>query len=158
MKNKIDPRVPRYPQLIQPTFNALKNLGGSGTNEEILSMIIKDLQLDSEVVDILHLGNRNMSELSYQAAWARTYLKNGGVIENSARSVWSIIPSYQNEKELNVKAIVKKVLDARPSMLKKTKNSREELSEDDDNIDPDDTEPWKVRLAEKGSHHRALTY
>ncbi len=148
MKNKIDPRVPRYPQLIQPTFNALKNLGGSGTNEEILSMIIKDLQLDSEVVDILHLGNRNMSELSYQAAWARTYLKNGGVIENSARSVWSIIPSYQNEKELNVKAIVKKVLDARPSMLKKTKNSREELSEDDDNIDPDDTEPWKVRLAE----------
>lgn len=31
---KIDSRIPRYSKLIMPTFVALKELGGSGTNEE----------------------------------------------------------------------------------------------------------------------------
>ena len=148
MRNKLDPRIPKYPQLIQPTFDALKKLGSSGTNEEILDEIIQDLNLPDEVVDIPHLGSRNMSELSYQAAWARTYLKNTGVISNSARSVWSINSSYQNEEQLDVKSIIKKVSDSRPSSPKnRKKETVSEFVEEDDNSDPDDTEPWKTRLA-----------
>lgn len=149
VRNKIDPRVPRYPKLIQPTFDALKSLGGSGTNDEILEKIISNLHLSDEVVDILHLGNRNMSELSYQAAWARTYLKIAGVISNSARSVWSINPSFQKEEELDIKAIVKKALDSRPSSPKNRKmNSSSDSVEEVDDADPDEVEPWKTRLAD----------
>ena len=49
-RQKIDKRVPRYGDLIAPTFSALKALGGSGNNDEILSQIIEDLHLTDEVV------------------------------------------------------------------------------------------------------------
>lgn len=94
MREKIDKRIPRYTSLIMPTFLALKELGGSGKNNEILDQIIKDLQISDEVVDIQHKGRTDKSELSYQADWARTYLSRYGVIENSARGVWSILPDF----------------------------------------------------------------
>lgn len=75
MRQKIDPRVPRYSKLIMPTFVALKELGGSGNNDEILNRVIANLKLPDEVVDIPHLGASNISELQYQLAWSRTYLK-----------------------------------------------------------------------------------
>ena len=43
-KQKIDKRIPRY-TILPPTFKALKALGGSGTNEEILNQIIRDLNI-----------------------------------------------------------------------------------------------------------------
>ena len=93
MKQKIDKRVPRCNQLINPTFRALKNLGGSGNNEEILMQLIEILALPDAVVDIPHKDS-SMSELAYQAAWARTYLRKCDIIINSTRSVWSIAPDW----------------------------------------------------------------
>lgn len=154
MRNKIDPRIPKYTKLIEPTFEVLKALGGSGSNDEILEGIIQKLEISDDVVDILHLGNRNMTELSYQAAWARTYLKNYGVISNSSRSVWSITPSYANADSLDEKLIIKTVLDARPSANKKynrenqSKKVESSEMEIEDGADPDDVEPWKTRLSE----------
>ena len=105
-RTKIDTRVPRYTQLIVPTFEALKTLGGSGSNNEILNQIIIDLKIPDEVADIQHKGRTNKSELSYQADWARTYLRIYGVIENSDRSVWSIKPDYVSVTNLDAKKIV----------------------------------------------------
>ena len=45
MRQKIDKRIPRYGQLIVPTFIALKKLGGSGKNDEILDQIILDMTI-----------------------------------------------------------------------------------------------------------------
>ena len=75
--------APTYTELIVPTYNALLKLGGSGTNNEIYEQVIKDMKLSDEAVDESHLGNENQTELEYQLAWARTYLKNFGVIVNS---------------------------------------------------------------------------
>ena len=96
---------PTYTELIVPTYQALIKLGGSGTNNEICEQVIKDLQLSDEVVDESHLGSENQTELEYQLAWARTYLKNFGVIINSARSVWSITPDYTTGVELDAREI-----------------------------------------------------
>lgn len=57
VRNKIDSRIPRYNKLIMPTFVALKELGGSGTNDEILNQVIKDLKADHFYGQlILHLS------------------------------------------------------------------------------------------------------
>ena len=56
MRKKIDSRIPRYNKLIMPAFTALKELGGSGTNDEILNQVIKDLNIPDEVADITHMG------------------------------------------------------------------------------------------------------
>ena len=157
MRNKIDSRIPRYNKLIMPAFTALKKLGGSGTNDEILNQVIKDLNIPDEVADITHMGKVNQSELSYQLAWARTYLSKYGVIQNSARSVWSITPEFVgvdvlDEKEI-VASVVKKNAEKRNKTTTTTTTTTDDVPEDDDptNDDeeyPDEIKPWKEKLAE----------
>ena len=96
-------------ELIEPTFGALKQLGGSGSNDEILEKLIEILALPDEVVDIPHKGHESMTELSYQAAWARTYMRSYGVIENAARSVWAITADFAQTEHLDGKMIVSEV-------------------------------------------------
>lgn len=155
MRKKIDSRIPRYNKLIMPAFTALKELGGSGTNDEILNQVIKDLNIPDEVADITHMGKVNQSELSYQLAWARTYLSKYGVIQNSARSVWSITPDFVgvdvlDEKEI-VASVVKKNAEKRnnPATVTTTEDSPEDDDPtNDDEEFPDEIKPWKEKLAE----------
>ena len=155
MRNKIDSRIPRYNKLIMPAFTALKKLGGSGTNDEILNQVIKDLKIPDEVADITHMGKVNQSELSYQLAWARTYLSKYGVIQNSARSVWSITPEFVGVDVLDEKEIVASVVKKNAEKRNKatTTTTTDDIPEDDDptNDDeeyPDEIKPWKEKLAE----------
>lgn len=154
MRNKIDSRIPQYSNLIMPTFIALKKLGGSGTNDEILNQVINDLNLPDEVADITHNGNVNQSELSYRLAWARTYLANYGAIQNSARSVWSITPDFVSVDVLDEKEVVAFVVKKNAEKKSRTAivTTPKVLPEDDEPLNddeefPDEIKPWKERLA-----------
>ena len=152
-EQKIDKRIPRYTNLIQATFNALKTLGGSGTNGEILNQIIRDLNIPDEVADISHRGNPNKSELAYQADWARTYLNRYGVIENSARAVWSIRPNYISVENLDEKAIVATITKENRARRNNKTSTIETGPDDDDPTNdyaeyPEELKPWRERLAE----------
>lgn len=152
MKQTVDSRIPRYTQLLTPTFKALKDLGGSGNNGEILDRVIMNEHIDSEVADIPHLGSENVSELEYQLAWARTYLKNYGVIINSKRAVWSVQPDYIKVEKLDDKMILRKLNKARNSKYKT--GAKKPVAPQDDNPSndlveyPEEVKPWKERLAE----------
>lgn len=160
MRNKIDKRIPRYTQLILPTFNALKELGGSGKNDEILDRIVADLNIPDDIVDIQHKGRTNKSELSYQADWARTYLRIYGVIENSARSVWSITPDYVSVTDLDPRKVVESVVketqkkrnNKGDSSMDREKTATKGPEDDDPTNDysefPDELKPWRERLAD----------
>ena len=134
---------PTYTELIIPTYDALKQLGGSGTNNEIYERVIVDLNLSDEVLDEPHLGSLNQSEVEYQLAWARTYLKNYGIIVNSARSVWSITSEYASELTVSAKEIV-------AFTVQKNAKKREMAKSNDSNDDvefPDEVKPWRQQLA-----------
>ena len=151
MKQKIDSRIPRYTALLTPTFQALKDLGGSGSNSEILQRVISNMGISDEVADIPHAGNQNMSELAYQLAWARTYLQNYGVIKNSDRSVWAIQPDYVNKAEIDDKADLTFTYQKKANKGKKP--AKQEEPEDNDPVNdaieyPEEAKPWKVRLSE----------
>ena len=45
---------PTYTELIVPTYEALKQLGGSGTNNEIYESVIANLHLSNEKVMLSH--------------------------------------------------------------------------------------------------------
>lgn len=147
---------PTYTELIVPTYQALIKLGGSGTNNEICEQVIKDLQLSDEVVDESHLGSESQTELEYQLAWARTYLKNFGVIINSARSVWSITPDYTTGVELDAREIVSYTANRNAERRKgrrkieevNCENPDDGIAENDETEYPDEIKPWRQRLAE----------
>lgn len=156
MRQKIDKRVPRYGDLISPTFTALKELGGSGNNDEILAQLIVLLSLTDDVVDIPHKGHESMTELAYQAAWARTYLRSYGVIENASRSVWAITSKYAKVDTVDGKEIVAEVVKLNAArrnsstLLISVSNPTigTDTPEDDGVESPDEIKEWRVRLTD----------
>lgn len=143
MSNKSKKKSPITRELIIPTFKALKELGGSGTIAEIYEIILnnKELCLTEEMIAEPHLGSTRQTELEYQLAWARTYLKNYGIITNTARRVWMITSNYSQKdpESLNVKLIMDKKKIYNSDSNKKTGEICEE-----DVIDEE--QPWIVRL------------
>ena len=81
--------APTFDELMWPALQALKAMGGSGTNGELLNKIIELECISPEVQAIEHTDHRQ-SRLNYNLAWAKTYLKKVGAIDNSRRGVWSI--------------------------------------------------------------------
>lgn len=143
MSNKSKKKSPITRELIIPTFKALKELGWSGTIAEIYEIILnnKELCLTGEMIAEPHLGSTRQTELEYQLAWARTYLKNYGIITNTARRVWMITSNYSQKdpESLNVKLIMDKKKIYNSDSNKKTGEVCEE-----DVIDEE--QPWIVRL------------
>lgn len=80
--------VPKYDELFNPLLGALFHLGGSGSILEQEEKVADLLKLSDEEIGEIHRGNR--TKLSYNLAWARTYLKKYGLIDNSSKGIWSL--------------------------------------------------------------------
>ena len=132
--------VPTFDSMLIPTIQALQGLGGSGTIEEIYEQVVELLQLPDQVLEITH-GNTSQSEVEYRLAWSRTYLKKYGLLDNSARGVWSLASTAINPNELDAKDIVKTVKEA--DKKRSNTNTSESL---DDPIDTIDELSWHQQL------------
>lgn len=85
--------VPTFDALMNPLIQALKQLSGSGTIEEIDRKVAEIANLSDAQLEILHDPEKSsQTEVEYRLAWARTYLKKYGVLENSSRGVWALTP------------------------------------------------------------------
>ncbi len=143
--------VPRYPNLMNPVLRALKENGGSCTIGEIHDKVLEQLKLPKKTVEELH-NNSNQSELDYQLAWARTYLRKYGAIDSSSRGVWSIVQGYAETAEVDPREVVRTV---RGNNVDNTASATDNSSSDDSAgegasaIDGDDNVfNWKERLSE----------
>jgi restriction system protein len=56
-----------------PTLLALKQMGGSASNQELLTCVMKLMAIPEEVQNLLH-GDVPKSEIEYRMLWTRTYL------------------------------------------------------------------------------------
>jgi restriction system protein len=81
--------VPSFDEFIWSVITALRSMGGSATNEELLAKIIEQEKLSPEVQAFLHSDNRQ-TKVNYNVSWAKTYLKKVGALLNSGRGVWSL--------------------------------------------------------------------
>lgn len=93
--------LPNYAVLIEATYQAIRQLGGSGRNSEINATLYVILDIPDRVPEVLSSGRTSFSEIDFRSAWARTLLKNYGAIENSARSVWSITPAFSSVESVD---------------------------------------------------------
>ncbi len=103
--------IPTFDSMILPAIQALQILGGSGTNQEIYEKVVQILNIPDKVLEISH-GSTSQSEVEYRLTWSRTYLKKYGLLQNSARGVWSLVSTAINLDNLDLKEIVKAVRDA----------------------------------------------
>lgn len=98
-------QMPKYDDLLKPTVNALVALGGSASNQELEDQLVSDLGLTAELAEAPH-GDGRGTELGYRAAWARTYLKFAGLINNSERGIWSLAAEAAKSLDFEPAALV----------------------------------------------------
>jgi restriction system protein len=71
-----------------PLLDALRDLGGSGTPDEVVERIAKNLAIpDSVQNELLPSGEGRYRN---QVAWGRFYLVREGLLDSSKRGVWSL--------------------------------------------------------------------
>jgi restriction system protein len=143
--------MPSARALIIPTLKALHLKDGTGSISEIHDEVVAILQLHEEIVDAPREGT-GMSELNYRLAWARTKLKQLGLITNSARGTWSLTDFRVDFDSLSISEIERvarqRFITTEPtSGLVPTDGSIEDSSiPSPEVIDSEDTEPWRKKL------------
>ena len=133
-------KVPKSDELMDPSIQALKRLGGSASIDELVPEIVRLLGLSQEVADVPH-GTTGRTELEYRAAWARTYLRKAGLIENSERGVWALTPEGAKAAAVDGRQIARDV----------AKQFQSERATDNESGDPVAEEPeamlsWQDKL------------
>ncbi|WP_043540240.1 restriction endonuclease [Salinarimonas rosea] len=144
--------VPPYHALMWPTLIALKQMGGSASNEELLGKVVEIEAISEETASQLHSDQRQ-TKLNYNLAWAKTYLKKVGAIDNSVRGVWSLTDIGERMTPAEVAAV--------PARVRKMPSARRDGEDRSDGLDADDAggleealkaersppeETWKDRL------------
>jgi restriction system protein len=97
----------KYDDLFNVTLTALHMLGGSGSVDEIEEKVATLLALTDEQANEIHRGNT--TKLRYRLAWARTGLKQFGLLENSSRSVWALTEEGLKTHSVDKEAVKRKV-------------------------------------------------
>jgi restriction system protein len=88
MAKRKDDEGAQFVKYFGPLLDALRKLGGSGTPDEVVEQIAKDLGLPDDVQnELLSSGG---SRFQNQVAWARFYLVREGLLDSSKRGVWSL--------------------------------------------------------------------
>lgn len=93
----------KYNELFEPLITALRQLGGSGSITEIEEKIIELLKLPEVELNDIHRGNT--TKFAYRLAWARTYLKKYGLIENSQKGIWALTDKGLKTENIDDKVI-----------------------------------------------------
>ena len=135
-------QIPKYHELMNPLLKALHDLGGSGSIEEISTQVSENLDLPNNILSIPHDPERSsQTEVEYRLAWARTYLKKYGILDNSERGVWVIVSEKRDVKEVDASAVVQTVRE----ITKLEREKRLSIIEDDEDI-PQEAESWRSKL------------
>jgi restriction system protein len=97
------PKVPTFDELMWPALVAMKELGGSATHEELLEKVIEMQGIPEAVQNVMH--TERQTKISYNLAWAKTYLGKAGALENPSHGVWAITEKGKALTEEAVKQI-----------------------------------------------------
>lgn len=143
-KRKDVEQVPSYNKLMIPVLNALIDLGGSGTIEEINEKVYELENFSEEILQIPHKEGGSQSQVDYRLAWARTYLKKFGLLENSARGVWNLTKSEIDTNQINTDEIVRYGRQSSNRNLNKKSSNKIPIAELE--MEVEESLEWKERL------------
>lgn len=124
--------VPPYQQLLWAAVLAMRDLGDSGSIDEINERVLERENFSEAQQAVLH-ANGPGTEIAYRLAWARSYLKGMGLAENSRRGVWSLTTEGRSVTEPEIEPLRQKYIAA--SRKRKPKATADEP------VEPFDTTP-----------------
>ena len=139
-------QLPTYDRLMNPVLQALRELGGSGSTDEIYERVAENLKLPETVLSVLHdPETSNMTEVQYRLAWSRTYLKKFGLLETPRRGLWSLTKKAEQVSNVDTKEVQRFVreLDRKG---RQAKPAAEENGEQAELEKPEEAKAWRTML------------
>ncbi len=79
--------LPKYDDLLKPLLEVVADLGDSGSNEEIDDAVIGKLGINQTQLDVTY-PKSGAAVFPDRIAWARSWLKTAGLLDNPKRGVW----------------------------------------------------------------------
>lgn len=132
--------VPTFDNLFNPLLKVMHQLGGSASVQEVHDSIVEITKLPEDVVNEIHRGS--ITKLKYRLAWTRNYLKRYGLLDNSARGIWTLTAQGLNMHTVDKEEVKRKVRQS----SRATETIEEEVEE---GSEPDDDEKiWQDELSE----------
>ncbi len=136
-------KMPTYSELMNPLLHALRELGGSGSIEEIAQKVAELSDLPEEILNLPHNPEKSSrTEIEYRLAWARTYLKKYGILDNSALGVWVIVPEKREITKVNPQEVIKTVR-AEIEKQKKLVQKKAAIKDGNESEILDESESWR---------------
>jgi restriction system protein len=140
--------VPSYVELLWPTVQALRAIGDSGNIDELVEKVIELEGFTEEQQSVLH-GDGPRSELQYRLAWSRSYLKGMGLLDNSARGVWTLTDRGRDphlDEDAVLKLHAEHVVEARATRRARRRAGRDRAPAEVGAAAPDQARDWKEEL------------
>jgi len=114
----------KFSDLFNPVLKALHNLGGSAS-----------------------VGTT--TKLNYRLRWARNYLKNYGLLENSERGIWALTPKGLKTNKVDPKAVGRKVRELNKKKRKAKQSESNNITTDSTDESEENEITWKEELLNK---------
>lgn len=144
-RRKKQDNLPSYDQFMIPLIKGLKELGGSGTIEELNEKVYGIFNLSDEILEIPHSENDTRSEIEYRLAWTRTYLKKADILDNSSRGIWALTDNEIEPSDINPDEIVRLVRE-RTRKTKSNQPADPKLQNEEVEEEIEDQLDWKEDL------------
>ncbi|MDZ5647854.1 restriction endonuclease [Nitrospirillum sp. BR 11828] len=139
--------LPKYTDFFKPTLEALRDLGGSGSVEEIEDALVSSMKIPAELLNVTY-SKSGAPILPDRMSWARSFLKIPGFITNPRRGVWILTEEGRTAAERPSADLRRIVADAYNASLaaKKAVESENDIALVDRGEEVDD---WTSRLLQR---------
>lgn len=138
---------PTYDRLMNPLLQAMRELGGSGSTDEIYQRVAENLKLREDVLSVLHdPETSNQTEVQYRLAWSRTYLKKFGFLETPQRGLWSLTKKAETISAVDTKEVQRFVreLNRKEKTAKPSVKPGDEIEAESEK--PEEAKAWRYYL------------
>jgi restriction system protein len=129
---------PKFVSYFWPVVDVLKTLGGSARPSEVREQLVKTLGISEEAQeDTLPSG---FPRFDNQVAWARFYLAKAGIIDSSARGVWTLTEKGRAMNRMTHQEAIELFRGVHKQFHTDRESERVEGVEEGDTIPPQDVE------------------
>ena len=132
---------------MNPLLQAMRELGGSGSTDEIYQRVAENLKLREDVLSVLHdPETSNQTEVQYRLAWSRTYLKKFGFLETPQRGLWSLTKKAETISAVDTKEVQRFVreLNRKEKSAKPSVKPGDEIEAESEK--PEEAKAWRYYL------------
>ena len=86
-------QLPTISDFFNPVLEALRQLGGEGSNDAIDAQVVSLMEISDAQLAIGYEGAEGKpTKVEHRIAWARSQLKAAGYLENPRRATWALTP------------------------------------------------------------------